>query len=123
MGIVHSGNFWLPVSRFGCIPVAIHLGCMAMIFYTPISNAKAAKDYYTQHLAPGDYYAAETQELKGVWHGRGAERLGLSGEVQREDYFALCDNVNPKTGEQLTPRTKDGRRVMFDLTLDAPKDV
>ena len=94
-----------------------------MIFYTPISNAKAAKDYYAQHLAPGDYYAKETAELKGVWHGRGADMLGLSGEVRQEDYFRLCDNINPSTGEQLTPRTKEDRRVLMDFTFDAPKSV
>ena len=94
-----------------------------MIFYTPISNAKAAKDYYAQHLAPGDYYAKETAELKGIWHGRGAEMLGISGEVNQKDYFRLCDNINPKTGEQLTPRTKEDRRVLMDFTFDAPKSV
>jgi conjugative relaxase-like TrwC/TraI family protein len=91
-----------------------------MIFYTPISNAKAAKDYYAQHLAPGDYYARETAELKGIWHGRGAEMLGLSGEVRQKDYFQLCDNLHPETGEQLTPRMKEDRRVLMDFTFDAP---
>ena len=67
-----------------------------------IKNAKAAKDYYSQHIAPGDYYAQDAAEMKGIWHGRGAAMLGLSGEVTQADFFKLCDNVNPKTGEQLT---------------------
>jgi conjugative relaxase-like TrwC/TraI family protein len=61
--------------------------------------------------------------MKGVWHGRGAEMLQLSGEVKQEDFFRLCDNLNPATGEQLTPRNKDERRVMTDLTFDVPKSV
>jgi conjugative relaxase-like TrwC/TraI family protein len=94
-----------------------------MIFANHITNSKAAKDYYTQHLSPGDYYAKEATEMKGIWHGRGAEMLNLSGEVRQEDYYRLCDNINPATGEQLTPRTKDDRRVLTDFTFDAPKGV
>jgi conjugative relaxase-like TrwC/TraI family protein len=97
-----------------------------MIFINHQKSAKAAKDYYTQHIAPGDgrYYTEENAtQMKGVWHGRGAEMLQLSGEVRQEDFFRLCDNINPATGEQLTPRTKDDRRVMTDLTFDVPKSV
>src|ERR1700733_778824 len=94
-----------------------------MIFHNPIRSAKAAKDYYSQHIAPGDYYGKESAESKGIWHGRGAEMLGLSGEVNQADFFKLCDNINPQTGEQLTPRTNDDRRVLIDFTFDAPKSV
>src|SRR3984957_8562669 len=96
-----------------------------MIFITHQKSAKAAKDYYTQHIAPGDgrYYSEENaQQMKGVWHGRGAEMLQLSGEVRQEDFFRLCDNLTPD-GEQLTLRNKDDRRVMTDLTFDVPKSV
>ena len=95
-----------------------------MIFPTHIYSAKAAKDYYAQHLAPGDYYAGrDLAEMPGVWQGLGAQRLGLSGEVRPEDYFRLCDNHDPRTGGQLTVRSKDARRVLTDFTFDAPKSV
>jgi conjugative relaxase-like TrwC/TraI family protein len=94
-----------------------------MIFFTHVKSAKAAKDYYSQHLAPGDYYGRDSQEQKGIWHGRGGELLGLTGEVKQKEYFALCDNINPKTGKQLTPETKSNRRVLTDFTFDAPKSV
>ncbi len=97
-----------------------------MIFINHQKSAKAAKDYYTQHIAPGDgkYYTQENaQQMKGVWHGRGAEMLQLSGEVRQDDFFKLCDNVNPVTGERLTARTRDDRRVMTDMTFDCPKSV
>src|ERR1035438_3704243 len=97
-----------------------------MIFINHQKSAKAAKDYYTQHIAPGDgrYYTEENAtQMKGVWHGRGAEMLQLSGEVKQENFFKLCDNVNPATGERLTARTDVDRRVMTDLTFDVPKSV
>jgi len=94
-----------------------------MIFVNHIKGSKAAKDYYSQHIAPGDYYGKDSVEMKGVWHGRGAEMLGLSGEVKQEDFFRLCENVNPKTGEKLTPRMDGDRRVLSDLTFDCGKDI
>ncbi len=97
-----------------------------MIFINHQKSASAAKDYYTQHIAPGDgrYYAQENAtQMKGIWHGRGAEMLQLAGEVKQDDFFKLCDNINPATGERLTQRNREDRRVMSDLTFDAPKSV
>ena len=94
-----------------------------MIFINHIKGAKAAKDYYSQHISPGDYYGKDAAEMKGIWHGKAAEMLGLSGEVSQADFFRLCDNINPRTGKQLTPRTDGDRRVLTDFTFDAPKSV
>ena len=93
-----------------------------MIFMNDCKSAKQAKDYF-EHLQRSDYYMKDGQELKGLWFGHGAALLGLKGEVKREDFFKLCDNINPLTGKQLTPRTKIQRRVMTDVTFNAPKDV
>src|SRR5438128_2575843 len=94
-----------------------------MIFINHLKGSTAAREYYSQHIAPGDYYGKDAAEMKGIWHGRGAEMLGLSGEVTQADFFRLIDNINPKTGEQLTPRTNRDRRVLTDFTFDAPKSV
>ncbi len=95
-----------------------------MIFINHFKNAKAARDYFTQHLSAGDYYhGKDSAEMKGVWNGKGAELLGLAGEVQKESFFALCENRNPDTGEQLTPRMDDDRRVITDFTFTAPKSA
>ena len=94
-----------------------------MIFINHVKSAAQAKDYYSRHIAPGDYYGNDAAEAKGIWHGRGAGMLGLSGEVAQDDFFRLCDNVNPATGEQLTARTDEDRRVLTDFTFDAPKAV
>ncbi|MBX3359844.1 MAG: relaxase domain-containing protein [Phycisphaeraceae bacterium] len=70
-----------------------------MLRITPNTTPAGAKSYYTT----ADYYI-EGQELAGVWRGDAAKRLGLSGKVERSDWDALCDNLNPATGETLTPR-------------------
>src|ERR1035441_7234080 len=94
-----------------------------MLFINHATDTKAAKDYFTEHLSRSDYYMRDAQEVAGQCHGRGAERLGLSGAVDKESYFRLCENINPETGEPLTPRTKAERRVLYDFTFDAPKSV
>jgi conjugative relaxase-like TrwC/TraI family protein len=94
-----------------------------MLFINHATDTKAAKDYFTEHLSKSDYYMRDSQEIAGEWHGRGAELLGLSGTVDKENYFRLCENLNPLTGEQLTPRVKADRRVLYDFTFDAPKSV
>jgi conjugative relaxase-like TrwC/TraI family protein len=94
-----------------------------MLFITPSTDTKQAKDYFTRGLSQPDYYFADAPEVAGQWLGRGAELLGLSGTVDQERYFALCDNINPVTKEQLTPITRGNRRVLYDFTFDAPKSV
>ena len=93
-----------------------------MLSVTPSINAQQAKDYFTRHM-DRDYYLRDATEFPGHWHGRGAELLGLSGQVDKDSYFRLCENIDPRTGEQLTPRTKAERRVLYDFTFNAPKSV
>lgn len=85
-------------------------------------NAGQAKDYFTESLSRGDYYRTG-QETLGRWGGKAAKELGLSGEVKQQDFFNLCDNRRPGTKENLTPRTKDGRRVGYDINFHVPKSV
>jgi conjugative relaxase-like TrwC/TraI family protein len=94
-----------------------------MLFINTSAGSAWAKNYYTRQLAPSDYYTKDMAESPGQWHGLGAELLGLKGDVQQKDFFALCDNLNPKTGENLTRNTQAQRRVLFDLTFSAPKAV
>lgn len=81
-----------------------------------------AKAYFSDALSKSDYYVSD-QELPGFWQGRLAARLGLSGPTAKEDFFALCENRNPLSGQSLTPRTKDGRRVGYDINFHCPKSV
>jgi len=94
-----------------------------VLFINHRTNAQEAKDYFTRHMDRSDYYLRDAQEMPGQWHGLGAEVLRLSGTVDKERYFQLCDNINPATGERLTPHNKGNRRILYDFTFDAPKSV
>ncbi|HVS34970.1 MAG TPA: MobF family relaxase [Gemmataceae bacterium] len=89
-----------------------------MLRITQQSSSDAAKQYY----ASADYYA-EGQEIIGRWGGEGARMLGLEGPVSKRAFNALCENRDPRTGERLTPRTKDDRTVGYDFTWSVPKSV
>jgi conjugative relaxase-like TrwC/TraI family protein len=93
-----------------------------MLIVTPSVSSERAKRYFGESLKRDDYYVGG-QEVAGHWFGKGAEQLGLSGQVDQASYFRLCDNEHPETGEQLTPRQKSNRRPMYDWTFSAPKTV
>ena len=89
-----------------------------MLRIVPQSNAAAAKGYYSR----SDYYAADL-DLPARWGGRGAAMLGLSGEVTKAQFDSLCDNLDPRTGQQLTARTRTGRTVLYDFNVHVPKSL
>src|SRR5579863_6032058 len=93
-----------------------------MLIVTPSLSSERAKRYFGESLSRDDYYTHD-QEVAGQWFGKGAEQLGLRGTVDKQSYFALCDNLNPATGDQLTPRQKQNRRPMYDWTFSAPKAI
>lgn len=93
-----------------------------MIRMIQSSSSAHAKDYFSEALAKSDYYIND-QELNGNIQGKLAERLGLSGPASKDVFFALCENVNPSTGESLTLRTKQDRTVGYDINFHCPKSV
>jgi len=89
--------------------------------------------YSARHLEHRDYYA-EGERVTGRWQGRGAGFLGLSGEVQLEDFEAVRQGNHPVTGAFLRQRqsadriasdgiTQSRRRNLYDFTISAPKSV
>ena len=89
--------------------------------------------YAQRHLEHSDYYD-EHRRVQGEWHGRGAELLGLRGEVTQKQFEAVREGLHPETGEFLRPRhsadriSPDGSeqskgRSLYDLTFSAPKSV
>ncbi len=86
------------------------------------TSANQIKSYFRSGFSRDDYYARD-ELVVGTWHGLGAEKLALHGEVAEKDFHALVDNVNPSTGEKLTKRNKVNRRVGYDFTFSVPKSV
>jgi conjugative relaxase-like TrwC/TraI family protein len=89
--------------------------------------------YSSRHLEHSDYYA-EGERVTGVWQGRAAELLGLSGPVTTEEFEALRQGLDPGTNEFLRVRRSADRtaadgttlaqgRSLYDFTISAPKSV
>ena len=57
---------------------------LKMLRITTSHSAEGAKKYFDVSLKTSDYY---TRDI-GTWGGKGAERLGLKGEVERKDFVA-----------------------------------
>ena len=92
-------------------------------------SAEGVERYFDRELAVCDYLMKEP----GVWAGRGAERLGLRGPLQRSQFVALLRNENPTTGKRLTARrntsrrengeTVSNRQVGYGLVFGVPKSL
>ena len=82
------------------------------------TSAQGVKKYFET----ADYYS-QGNETVGMWGGKLADDFGLKGQVTKEAFGQLCDNINPATGEQLTPRMNDNRRIGEDFVFSLPKDV
>ena len=87
--------------------------------------------YAKKHLERNDYYA-EGEKVQGQWFGIGAEKLGLTGQVQLEQFERVRQGYHPETGEKLRQRLSvlhsgeekaNHARNLYDLTLSAPKSV
>lgn len=81
-------------------------------------------DYYLAMVADGleEYYTG-AREAPGVWMGRSAGRLGLSGEVDAEALHRVLDHRDPQTGTRLTRAQGAPKVPGFDATFCAPKSV
>ncbi|MEL7121664.1 MAG: MobF family relaxase [Bacteroidota bacterium] len=85
-------------------------------------GASATLNYFKDDLAQQDYYTGQAKCI-GTWHGKLKERLGLSNEVNEENFKSLIHNRHPTTGEKLTVRDAKNRRCGVDFTFNAPKSV
>jgi conjugative relaxase-like TrwC/TraI family protein len=83
-----------------------------------------AETYFEEHYSHDDYYS-EGRKVAGHWFGRGAETLGLSGEVSREDFSALLRGVNPRDGAVLVLAAAHNQkhRAGWDGVFSAPKSL
>ena len=101
-----------------------------MLTIRAMSNAQG---YSARHLEHSDYYD-EHKRIAGRWNGRGAELLGLSGEVLSKDFDSIRQGLDPRSGEFLRQRQSADRKAadgattshgrnLYDFTFSAPKSV
>jgi len=63
------------------------------------------------------------REVPGYWLGRGAEQLGLTGEVAATAFERVLAGEDPASGELLSLRHGRVRVRAFDCTFSAPKSL
>ncbi|HKY80389.1 MAG TPA: MobF family relaxase, partial [Sphingobium sp.] len=83
-----------------------------------LTSSAQASSYYE-----ADDYYSEGGLSPSEWQGAGADALGLSGEVDRDQFRALLDG---RIGEQQLGTFRDGQlehRPGWDVTLSAPKSI
>ncbi|MCP3856217.1 MAG: relaxase domain-containing protein [Actinomycetia bacterium] len=81
-----------------------------------------AGEYYVEALPS---YYLEPGEPAGLWHGHGAQLLGLHGEIDDDQFLRLMAGLDPHaTGNSPLGRAYGETSVRgFDITASAPKSV
>ncbi|MCP5029605.1 MAG: relaxase domain-containing protein [Actinomycetia bacterium] len=81
-----------------------------------------AGEYYVEALPS---YYLDPGEPAGLWHGHGAQLLGLHGEIDDDQFLRLMAGLDPHaTGNSPLGRTYGETSVCgFDITASAPKSV
>jgi conjugative relaxase-like TrwC/TraI family protein len=73
-----------------------------------------------QYHKKDDYYLQEG----GFWQGKGAEELGLSGQINHDDFSAVLKGLRPGTEEKLRQdKNSVKERAANDITFSAPKSI
>lgn len=87
-----------------------------MLSVSSMGSASGAADYF----ARDDYYVSGETGERSAWAGKGAESLGLSGEVSKDQFEAILNGKLPD-GQQIgNPKH---RRIGMDLTYSMPKSA
>ena len=81
-----------------------------------VRSSSGAADYF----ASDNYYTPEENAEAGVWGGEGARALGLSGQVERDQFEGILNGRLPD-GEMVGQ--VEGRRLGLDLTFSMPKSA
>jgi conjugative relaxase-like TrwC/TraI family protein len=103
----------------------------------PISSGQAQAYHKEEFANAKENYYTEGERVRGEWQGQLAERWGLTGEVQEQQFARLSEGQHPATGEQLvrhqTAREYENERgetvrsmehrAGWDATFSAPKSV
>ncbi|WP_334054730.1 MobF family relaxase [Pasteurella multocida] len=90
-----------------------------MLSVGTVNSAGGAASYYTQE---DNYYFLG--EASTQWFGNGALKLGLDGEVKKNDFKAVLEgNLQDGTSLAYIRNGENKHRAGYDLTFSAPKSV
>ncbi len=103
----------------------------------PLSASQVQTYHEKEFTSAEQNYWKQADTIQGEWHGKLAQRFGLSGAVGAEEFARLSEGQDPATGEQLVRhrkvqeyKTEDGKTVApvehragWDATFSAPKSV
>ncbi len=93
-----------------------------MLSISPPMSGSGKGDYYL-NLSREDYYL-EGGEPPGEWVGRGAEKLGLSGKLDQDEFRNILSGMSPDGNKELVQNAgSENRQSGWDLTFSAPKSV
>ncbi|GMN14765.1 MobF family relaxase [Altererythrobacter sp. MTPC7] len=87
-----------------------------MLSVASVSSAGGAANYF----AKDDYYVGDGPAELSEWGGKGAEALGLSGPVTKEDFERVLDGKLP---DGTVVNGNENRRAGIDLTFSMPKSA
>lgn len=87
-----------------------------MLSVASVGSAGGAANYF----AKDDYYVGDSPSELSEWGGKGAEALGLSGEVSKEDFEKVLDGKLP---DGTVINGNENRRAGIDLTFSMPKSA
>jgi conjugative relaxase-like TrwC/TraI family protein len=86
-----------------------------VVSITNISSGQASTYYQKDN-----YYTSQ----QGQWHGKGAENLGLTGEIKHEDFIAVVNGKAPDGSFEIAKGGESQEhRAGVDLTFSAPKSA
>jgi len=103
----------------------------------PLSAGQAQAYHKEEFTNARENYYTQGDQIHGEWQGQLAERWGLIGEVNAEQFQRLTEGQHPETGEQLIQHrasyhyeNEHGEKVHsmehragWDATFSAPKSV
>src|SRR5271156_3041868 len=103
----------------------------------PLSSGQAQTYHAKEFTSAEQNYWKQGDTILGEWHGRLAEKFGLAGAVDANEFARLTEGQHPHTSEQLVRHRvvqeyegADGKtiapvehRAGWDATFSAPKSV
>src|SRR3546814_965128 len=87
-----------------------------MLSVAAVRSASGAANYF----AKDDYYTVEGSSEISAWAGEGADSLGLAGEVAKDAFEGILNEILPD-GEAVAQ--VENSRAGFDLNFSMPKSA